>query len=120
MVSAWVGTFLKRLSEFNYYRDMSSGECLPVQGATALGQNTADEQCDGYESFWYERTAYRKIPYSSCDGGERPDRGEEHPCPGLIGGARRGGLFWGSIAILPFACAALGGWYFYNYAGRAG
>jgi len=82
--------------------------------------NTIYEQCDGYTPYWYERTAYRKIPYSSCEGGERPDRGARHECPGLIGGVGRGAVFWGSILILPFACAGVAGWWFYSKAGRPG
>lgn len=91
-----------------------------MEGAYALGANTEYEQCDGSSPFWYERTAYRKIPYSSCEGGDRPDRGKRHDCPGLIGGAGVSGLFWGTVAILPFAFAALGGWWWYSKAGRPG
>lgn len=105
--------------EFNYYRD-PSGNCVLVEGASSLPIDTLDEQCDGIQPFWYERTPYRKIPYSSCEGGERPDRGKQHACPGLIGGAGISGLFWGSIAILPFACAALAGYWWFSKAGRPG
>jgi hypothetical protein len=86
----------------------------------ALSIETQEEQCDGIEPFWYERTAYRKIPYSSCGGGDRPDRGKQHHCPGLIGGAGLGGLFWGSVTILPFVCAAVAGWWWYTSGGRPG
>lgn len=107
-------------SEFNYRRD-SSGNCVLVDGATPLSSNTEEEQCDGYTEFWYERTEYRKIPYSSCEGGERPDLGKRHQCPGLIiGGVRRGALFWGSIAILPFAFAGLAGYWWLKKGDRAG
>ncbi|KIR51702.1 signal sequence binding protein [Cryptococcus gattii Ru294] len=106
--------------EFNYRRD-SSGNCVLVDGATPLSSNTEEEQCDGYTEFWYERTEYRKIPYSSCEGGERPDLGKRHQCPGLIiGGVRRGALFWGSIAILPFAFAGLAGYWWLKKGDRAG
>ena len=53
-----------------------------VEGASALALDTTEEQCDGFTSTWYERTAYRKIPYSSCEGGERPDRGKPIRAPG--------------------------------------
>ena len=106
-------------SEFNYYRD-PSGQCVLVDGATARSLDTEEEQCDGYESYWYERTPYRKIPYSSCEGGERPDRGAQHACPGLIGGRRLSGLFWGSVAVLPFACAAVAGYWWYTKGGQTG
>jgi hypothetical protein len=106
-------------SEFNHYRD-AAGACVLVETATALSIDTAEEQCDGFTSTWYERTAYRKIPYSSCEGGERPDRGKAHACPGLVGSGGGGGLFWGSIAILPFALAGLAGYWWYHKAGRPG
>ena len=121
-LSVLLSTLLKadcRDSEFNYYRD-ASGACVLVEGATALSSNTEYEQCDGYESSWYDRTAYRKIPYSSCEGGDRPDRGSQHACPGLIGGPGLSGLFWGSIAILPFACAGVAGWWWYTKGGHTG
>jgi hypothetical protein len=92
-----------------------------VEGAVALSSNTEYEQCDGYSTSWYERTAYRKIPHSSCEGGTRPDRGKEHACPGILrqGGAL-GGLFWGSMAILPFAVAGLAGWWWFTKGSRSG
>lgn len=99
-------------SEFNYYRE--SGKCVLVEGASALSSNTEYEQCDGSSPYWYERTAYRKIPYSSCQGGERLDRGKRHDCPGILAGGGVSGLVWGSIVILPFALAALGGWWWYH------
>ncbi|BEI81872.1 hypothetical protein CcaverHIS002_0210320 [Cutaneotrichosporon cavernicola] len=101
--------------EFNYYRD-SSGKCVLVDGASPLDKSTEAETCIGFNSTWYERTAYRKIPYSSCIDGETLDRGLPHACPGLVG-ARLGGLFWASIVLLPFACAALGGYWWYAKAG---
>jgi hypothetical protein len=106
-------------SEFNHFRG-ESGKCELVPGATILSTDTIYEQCDGFTPTWYERTAYRKIPYSSCEGGERPDRGKAHACPGLVGGGGLSGLFWGSIAILPFALAGLAGYWWYHNAGRPG
>jgi hypothetical protein len=106
-------------SEFNHYR-AKSGECVLVDGATALSVDTTYEQCDGTSEFWYERTAYRKIPYSSCEGGERPDRGPQHACPGLIGGGGRGVMFWGLVAVLPFAVAGGAGWWWVQKGGSIG
>ncbi|KAL7422736.1 vacuolar protein sorting/targeting protein PEP1 [Cryptotrichosporon argae] len=105
--------------EFNHYRD-ARGDCVLVDGAVALSSNTEYEQCDGYTGYWYERTAYRKIPYSSCEGGERPDRGKRHDCPGLIGRPGVSALVWGSLAILPFAAAGVVGWWFFTKGGRHG
>lgn len=109
--------------EFNYYRN-SDGKCVLVDGAQPLAKDTEQEQCyvdDNIgDGFWYERTAYRKIPYSSCVGGERPDRGPKHACPGLIGGGGRGGMFWATIALIPFAAAGLAGYWYVQKGGRAG
>lgn len=104
--------------EFNYYRN-SEGDCVLVSGANPLSPSTEEETCRDFESAWYERTAYRKIPYSSCEGGERLDRGPEHACPGLVGRGL-GGLFWASVVLLPFACAALGGYWYIAKSGRPG
>ncbi|KAK4688992.1 hypothetical protein P7C73_g1101, partial [Tremellales sp. Uapishka_1] len=106
--------------EFNYYRE--GGRCVLVEGAVALSAlSSEEEQCDGSTQYWYERTEYRKIPYSSCEGGARPDRGKQHTCPGLINvGPGISGVFWGSVAILPFALAGLAGWWYYTKGGRSG
>lgn len=108
--------------EFNYYRNRD-GQCVLVDGATPLTVDTEDEQCyvgDDDDSFWYERTAYRKIPYSSCSGGERPDRGKRHACPGLIGGGGRSGMFWATLALIPFAAAGLAGYWYLQKGRRSG
>lgn len=103
--------------EFNYIR--KGNECVLVDGASPLDINTISEQCTGFESDWYERTAYRKIPFSSCDGGERLDRGPRHPCPGLVG-AGLGAFFWATVTILPFLCAAGAGYWYMTKDGRHG
>jgi hypothetical protein len=97
-------------SEFNHHRD-SSGRCVLFPSASPLHPlSSQDEQCrtsaDGY---WYERTAYRRIPYSSCQGGVRPDRGPRHDCPNIYVGDKKGGLFWWTMAVIPFAFAGLMG-----------
>lgn len=102
---------LSTYSEFNYYRN-GRGECVLVEGASPLPKDTSYEQCDGYEKHWYERTAYRKIPYSSCQNGDRPDHGKEHDCPYSYSTGGHGIFFWGSVIILPFACAGLVVWWF--------
>ncbi|EJT52393.1 signal sequence binding protein [Trichosporon asahii var. asahii CBS 2479] len=108
--------------EFNYYRN-SEGQCVLVDGAQPLAKDTEEEQCyvnGPSDGFWYERTAYRKIPYSSCVGGERPDQGPKHACPGLIGGGGKSGMFWATIALIPFAAAGLAGYWYMQKGGRAG
>ncbi|GAA6042590.1 hypothetical protein JCM8097_003146 [Rhodosporidiobolus ruineniae] len=87
--------------EFNYRRD-HRGECVLVPGAKPL----ASEPTCAYDQgpFWYDRTAYRKVPHSKCVGGLDLDKGSRHVCPGR---STRGGLFWATIAVLPFGIAAL-------------
>ncbi|KAJ7019632.1 vacuolar protein sorting/targeting protein 10 [Mycena alexandri] len=65
--------------EFNYTRN-DAGECVLTPGTTPLPDDP-DAACRADQDYWYERTPYRKISFSSCDGGERPDRGTRHHCP---------------------------------------
>ncbi|KZT00997.1 Oligoxyloglucan reducing end-specific cellobiohydrolase [Laetiporus sulphureus 93-53] len=98
--------------EFNYYRD-ESGVCVLVPGTQPLPD---DDSCRNGEDHWYERTEYRKIPYSTCDGGKRLDRGDKHLCPGIKG---HSGWFWFTVLMVPFAFAGLFGWWFYRKHGLA-
>lgn len=77
------------------------------------------EQCSNGAGFWYERTNVRKIPYSSCEGGTRPDRGARHPCPLSTRG--HGFLWWTTVILSPFALAALVGfWWMKRSVGARG
>jgi len=82
-----------------------------VTGAQPLPN---DDSCPEDAEFWYERTAYRMIPKSSCKGGERPDRGTRHPCPGLR--AHSAG-FWLTIFSVPFGFTALIAFWYYRRSG---
>lgn len=104
--------FENSLSEFNHQRN-DEGKCVLVTGATPLPN---DDTCRGDADYWYERTAYRKIPYSTCEDGERPDRGARHACPGLSG---HGFWFWFFILILPFAFTFIIGYGYYRRSGMA-
>ena len=73
-----------------------------------------DDSCPEDEEFWYERTAYRKIPKSSCEGGNRPDRGAKRPCPGFR--AHSTG-FWLTIFFIPFGFTALIAFWYYRRSG---
>jgi len=99
-------------SEFNFFRD-SDGNCVLVPGTTPLRN---DESCKAGDEYWYERTAYRKIPYSSCEDGYRPDRGTAHMCPGF---KSKGILFWSFMLLLPFGFTALVAYYYYRRSGLA-
>ena len=75
-----------------------------------------DDTCRNDEEFWYERTPYRKVPISTCEGGNRLDRGPEHRCPGLRG---HSALFWLFVIMVPFAFCALVGFWYYRRMGLA-
>ncbi|KAJ3780213.1 vacuolar protein sorting/targeting protein 10 [Lentinula aff. detonsa] len=98
--------------EFNYIKN-ANDECVLAPGTTPL---LNDETCRAGEEFWYERTPYRKISYSSCDGGHRPDRGKPHPCPGF---KHHSGWFWWFVILISFGLAGLVGLYFYRRSGVA-
>jgi hypothetical protein len=66
--------------------------------------------------YWYERTPYRRIPHSSCEDGERPDRGHRHLCPGM---AAHGAFFWLFVIMIPFAFTMLVALWYYKRSGRA-
>lgn len=100
-------------SEFNYHRD-DSGNCVRFPNATPLSAlSTEEEQCPhSPDGFWYERTNVRKIPYSSCEGGARPDRGKKHECPNVYVGAAKSWLFWATVIASPFLIAGMmGAWW---------
>ncbi|KAF8825213.1 hypothetical protein HHX47_DHR7000487 [Lentinula edodes] len=98
--------------EFNYIKN-ANDECVLAPGTTPLSN---DETCRAGEEFWYERTPYRKITYSTCDGGHRPDRGKAHPCPGF---KHHSGWFWWFVILISFGLAGLVGLYFYRRSGIA-
>ena len=99
-------------SEFNHERD-ASGACLLVSGLQALSN---DDSCKGDDDYWYERTAYRKIPHSSCEGGVRLDRGSPHICPGFRAHST---IFWIMVFLLPFGFTSLIGYWYYRRSGMA-
>ncbi|KAF8649292.1 hypothetical protein AX16_005896 [Volvariella volvacea WC 439] len=86
--------------EFNYARN-ENGDCVLVPGTQPL---LDDDSCRYGEDYWYERTAYRLIPYSSCVDGERLDRGVRHDCPGF---GAHSGFYWFVMFTLPFGVCAL-------------
>lgn len=93
-------------SEFNHRRD-ADGKCVLSPGLNPLPD---DDSCRNGEEFWYERTAYRKGPMSTCEGGTRLDQGNRHRCPGLKG---HGFFFWFFALIVPTMLAGLvGQWYY--------
>lgn len=99
-------------SEFNHRRD-ADGNCVLIPGLQPLPN---DDTCRNDEEFWYERTAYRKVPISTCNGGKRLDRGPEHRCPGLKG---HGFFFWFFVLMVPFMFTALVAYWYYRRMGLA-
>ncbi|KAJ7493393.1 vacuolar protein sorting/targeting protein 10 [Mycena galericulata] len=98
--------------EFNYYKN-DDDECVLAAGTTPLAN---DDSCRSDDDYWYERTAYRKISFSTCEGGERPDRGERHQCPGFAG---HSGFFWFMVILFPIIFVALVAYWYYNNSGLA-
>ena len=89
--------------EFNHYRD-ERGRCVPVPGATLLASHPED-QCASGQDYWYDRTAYRKVPMSKCEGGPRSDRGTAHSCGPSFRG--HGFFWWITIVFGPFMLAGV-------------
>ncbi|KAJ6624911.1 Oligoxyloglucan reducing end-specific cellobiohydrolase [Mycena sp. CBHHK59/15] len=98
--------------EFNYFKN-DAGECVLVSGTTPFPN---DDSCRDGGDYWYERTPYRKISFSSCDGGERPDRGPRHDCPGFKG---HSGFFWFMMLLLPAIFVTAVAYWYYNRSGLA-
>ena len=103
---------LPHASEFNHVKN-SNDECVLYPGTKPLPN---DDSCKNGEQYWYERTPYRLIPYSSCEGGLRLDRGTPHVCPGF---GAHGVFFWMFVVLIPFAFTALVGYYYYRRSGLA-
>ncbi|KAF5364419.1 hypothetical protein D9758_010687 [Tetrapyrgos nigripes] len=100
--------------EFNYVKN-SNNECELASGTQPLPEDP-DGQCASGADYWFERTAYRKIPYSSCEGGDTRDHGKPHPCPGIGG---HSWLFWWTIILIPFAFTGMVGMWYYRKSGMA-
>ncbi|KAI0630633.1 Oligoxyloglucan reducing end-specific cellobiohydrolase [Trametes polyzona] len=98
--------------EFNYVRN-DAGKCVLTPGSKPREPDIMD-QCRNGEDEWYELTAYRKVPISSCEGGKRLDRGPAHPCPGIRG---HSAFFWLMMLLIPLSFAALAGVWYYRKGG---
>jgi len=89
--------------EYNHVKDRD-GKCVLSPGAQALPVDTSWETCNYGVDKWYERTAYRKIPHSSCTGGLTLHQGAEHQCPGL---KAHSFWFWAFMGLIALALTAL-------------
>ncbi|KAF7351228.1 Sortilin [Mycena sanguinolenta] len=95
--------------EFNYFKN-EADECVLFPGTTPL-PNDPDNWCQQGEDYWYERTAYRKISYSSCEGGEQLDLGPRHYCRSESSGPS--GCIWLAVLIL-ILLAVIAAWRHHN------
>ena len=109
-------------SAYNYERQ-PGGECKLIQGLELGDPKAVCSQ--GAKEYW-DVSAYRKIPLSTCEGGREYDHtGEVHPCPGFEEefekkhGISGFGLFM--AIVLPFAAAGGIGYYVWrNWDGKFG
>ncbi|KAJ7657814.1 vacuolar protein sorting/targeting protein 10 [Mycena polygramma] len=96
--------------EFNHYKN-SEDECVLAPGTSPLSN---DDKCEDGKEYWYERTPYRKIAFSSCEGGEPLDRGPRHTC---LRSSRRNSFFWVLLLLVVVVFGALVWFLFYRNAG---
>ncbi|KAM0462957.1 hypothetical protein ACHAPV_003080 [Trichoderma viride] len=110
--------------DFNFELD-NHGQCQLVNGFTPI---TGAEWCDKHsnETSFYEPTGYRRVPLSTCSGGNELDKtSTEHPCKGhedeFKKKHRTSGVVIFFAVIIPFALAGVMGWYVYrNWNGKFG
>ncbi|ROV87770.1 hypothetical protein VSDG_09705 [Cytospora chrysosperma] len=110
--------------DYNFELD-NHGSCKLVKGLQPVDHiQWCKDNPDEIE--YYEPTGYRKIPLSTCEGGDEFDKqAPVHPCPGKEPefeqrhGMSGVGLFF--AITIPFALAAAAGWYVYtNYSHKFG
>ncbi|KKO98070.1 hypothetical protein THAR02_09827 [Trichoderma harzianum] len=110
--------------DFNFELD-NHGQCQLVNGFTPL---TGDDWCEKYpnETSYFEPTGYRRVPLSTCRGGNELDKtSTEHPCKGHEEDFKRkhgtSGVVIFFAVVIPFTLAGIIGWYVYrNWNGKFG
>jgi hypothetical protein len=103
--------------EYNHERN-DAGQCVLIAGQTPLNSDDIEyKACHGGEPVWHERTAYRRIAHSSCDGGIRLDMGKEHTCPGY---GSHSAFFWWMMFLIPFGFAGTVAWWWHKNRGFGG
>ena len=104
---------------YNYERQ-PGGECKLINGLTLEDPKAVCAK--GAREYW-DNSAYRKIPLSTCDGGQEFDHvGAPHPCPGFEEEFEKkhgiGGFSLFLAIVLPFAAAGGIGYYVWkNWSG---
>lgn len=110
-------------SAYNYERD-TSGDCVLVAGLQ-LPDPSAVCKDKKVKEYW-ANTRFRKIPLSTCEGGNEFDKtGQVHPCPGFEEDFQKkhgiGGFALFLAIVVPFAAAAAIGYYVWrNWDGKFG
>ncbi|KAJ4296183.1 vacuolar protein sorting/targeting protein PEP1 [Kalmusia sp. IMI 367209] len=108
--------------DFNFER-MPGGECKKIEG---LELPDPKEVCETGATEYWEITGYRKIPISTCEGGQEFDHtSQSHPCAGHEEEYERkhgvSGFVVFLAVILPFAAAGGIGYYVWrNWDGKFG
>ncbi|KAG5366909.1 Vacuolar protein sorting/targeting protein 10 [Yarrowia sp. B02] len=105
--------------DFNYVRDRD-GTCKLVNGASPPDHA---QQCKENPNLveYYVSTGYRKIPLSTCKGGQELDKGEAIPCPGKKGefnkkhGGGLGVIGTFFVIIVPIAMACIIGFMVFQH-----
>ncbi|RFU79218.1 vacuolar sorting targeting 10 [Trichoderma arundinaceum] len=110
--------------DFNFELD-NHGQCQLVNGFTPI---SGKEWCTNNpnETSYFEPTGYRRVPLSTCQGGNELDKtSTEHPCEGhedeFEKKHRTSGVVIFFAVVIPFALAGTMGWYVYrNWNGKFG
>ena len=111
-------------SAYNYELD-NHGQCVLVRGFQPLSGSEWCKQHSNATS-WFEPTGYRRVPLSTCDGGNELDKtSTEHPCTGYEEEFERkhrtSGIVIFFAVVIPCALAGFIGWYVYrNWSGKFG
>lgn len=110
--------------DYNFELD-NHGQCKLVPGFQPI---SGQEWCaqNPNETSWFEPTGYRKVPLSTCKGGNELDKtSTEHPCDGYEDEFekkhRTSGVAVFFAVVIPFALAGAIGTYIYrNWHGKFG
>jgi hypothetical protein len=111
-------------SDFNYERK-SDGSCGLV-GSLSPSDHSLICQNDPTAVEWYEVTGYRRIPLTTCEGGQELEfTSRSHPCPGhekeYKEKRKLGGFALFAAIFFPIAAAAgVGYWVWHNWDGKFG
>lgn len=104
--------------DYNYARG-NDGACHLVEGYTPPDHSLICKEMPGTIEYWVP-TGYRRIPLSTCEGGQEFDRVESRPCPGKEGeykqkhrGLHGFGLFF--VIVLPIGMTGVIGYIIWDH-----